>query len=226
MLRRLTTDRRLVLADRFREETSPDLRSNSASAEVPNTLAPVHVATTTVARQLPMRFTQVRPMSISSSTPNQGDEVTRGGDDEDDFETEGHAEDQGADGSDDGEESVHAPGPGDESVRSLADDPQAARERHAEQDAKRTQEEDGDKHPGQERPAEREVKNIRLEEGSSLIQSVHLYQGVAGGVLKASHNRGVAPGRERARDRGFQIVCRRQAGAGDDVFLRIFPIVV
>src|SRR6266481_122862 len=55
--------------------TSPVLKSSSASAGVPNTCArassnsPSHRATTVVARQLPITFTQVRPMSISSSTP-------------------------------------------------------------------------------------------------------------------------------------------------------------
>ncbi len=54
---------------------SPDFKSSSASAAVPKTRArfssnsPSHRATTIVARQFPIRFTQVRPMSINSSTP-------------------------------------------------------------------------------------------------------------------------------------------------------------
>src|SRR6266576_598301 len=55
--------------------TLPDLKSNSASAAVPKTRARFSSnsfsqrATTTVAKQLPITFTQVRPMSINSSTP-------------------------------------------------------------------------------------------------------------------------------------------------------------
>lgn len=54
-----------------------------------------------------------------------------------------------------------------------------------------------------------EKRRTRNLEDSSLIQPVDLYQGVAGGVLKSSHNRGVASGRERPGDRRFQVVCRR-----------------
>src|SRR5215467_15619398 len=53
----------------------PCFKSSSASPGVPNTCArpssksPSQRATTTVARQLPITFTHVRPMSINSSTP-------------------------------------------------------------------------------------------------------------------------------------------------------------
>src|SRR5439155_15292000 len=55
--------------------TSPAFKSNSASADVPKRRARLSSnsfsqrATTTVARQLPITFTQVRPISINSSTP-------------------------------------------------------------------------------------------------------------------------------------------------------------
>src|SRR2546423_5889850 len=62
--------------------------------------------------------------------------------------------------------------------------------------------------------------------GMPLVQSVHFNERVACGITIAPHNRSVAAWRERPRDRGFKIVCRRQAGAGDAVFLRIFPVVV
>src|SRR5437667_10139502 len=56
--------------------TSPVSRSSLASASVPNTRArlssnsPSQRPTTAVARQLPITFTHVRPISINSSTPN------------------------------------------------------------------------------------------------------------------------------------------------------------
>src|SRR5205814_1918764 len=59
-----------------------------------------------------------------------------------------------------------------------------------------------------------------------LVQPVYFYEGIAGRVLKAAHDRRVAPRRQRSRNGGFQIVRWRQAGAGDNAFLGVSPIIV
>ena len=65
----------LVILAASANATLPARKSSSTSAGVPKTRArsssnsPSQRATTIVARQLPIRFTQVRPMSMNSSTP-------------------------------------------------------------------------------------------------------------------------------------------------------------